>query len=177
MCFSSNGSSMKKIEYNRKIFCDPQNRPLITGLFKETKSQHVDPKYAVFSLEDWRKVYVECRDVTEYKPAMALVGDWKHWSLLRNNEKLKPYFDAWQEEVETQLKMEAIELLKEHAKAQGGTAAAKWLAEGQYKSMKIKEPKKPVGRPVQDEEDTSAQDTKKIQKDLGRLGLVMGGKA
>jgi hypothetical protein len=73
--------------------------------------------------------------------------------------------------------MEAIELLKQHAAGQGGTAAAKWLAEGQYKEMKAKVAKNSVGRPVKEEEDTSDQDTKKIQKDLGRLGLVMGGKA
>lgn len=167
---------MKKIKYDKSVFYDGMNRPLITGLFKETSAQHVDKKYAVFSLDDWREVYLECRDVTDYKAAMALVGDWKHWCMLRSNEKLKPYFDSWRDEVETQLKMEAIELLKQHAAGQGGTAAAKWLAEGQYKEMKPKVAKNPVGRPLKEEEDTSEEDNKKIQKDIGRLGLVMGGK-
>jgi hypothetical protein len=36
--------------------------------------------------------------------------------------------------------------------------------------------KNSVGRPVKEEEDTSEQDNKKIEKDIGRLGLVMGGK-
>lgn len=165
---------MKKIPYDKTIFRDSGNRQLTIGLFKETVRADNTSRYAIFSLEDWRKVYLELEDVTEYKPAMALVGDWDHWCTIRNNQNLKPYFDAWQKEVEAALRCKAVDLIKQHAESQGGTAAAKWLAEEQYKNLKAREPKKPVGRPEKEEENTTAEDNKKIEKDLKRLQLVAG---
>lgn len=165
---------MDKKQFKKEDWFDAQGRLLACGLFKETAKA---PKYVKWSVDDWKKVYLELSDVTEYLPAMALVGDWTVWSRIRNEERLKPYFDMWREEVETKLKMHAIENLKKLAETPAGTAAAKWLAEGQYKTLKAKEIKQNVGRPKKEEEDTTDIDTQRINKDMGRLGLIMGGKA
>lgn len=155
-----------KIPYDKSIFRDKMNRMMTSGLFKETNPQ--PEKYdAPFTLEDWHEVFIECRDPSEYKPAMALVGDWEHWKYLRASPVLKPIFDGWAEELDAVLKSEALEALQELAKSPSGSSAAKWLAEQQYKV------KKAPGRPKKEvEEVPMSQDEQRIMKDAQRLFAV-----
>lgn len=125
---------------------DSQNKILTVGLFKET-IQTGNKSPAPFSLADWKKVYLELNDPTEYLPAMALTGDWQHWQAVRNHHKLKHIFDYWAEELEMKLKSEAVRALLAQSAQPGGTAAAKWLAEKGY----LQEEKKKVGRPKKEE--------------------------
>lgn len=154
-----------KIEYDRSVFRDVLGRRLTIGLFKETNVQK--EKTPPFSLEDWRKVYVETRDPSEYKAAMALIGDWDHWLYLRESSVIKPYVDAWAVEMDALLKSEAMDALQALAKSPGGAAAAKWLAEGQYKE------KKAVGRPKKEKDEPPAsKDEQRIMQDAERLFRV-----
>ena len=155
-----------KIEYDKKVFRDTMNRMKSIGLFKETNP--LPDKYeAPFTLDEWHDVYIECRDPSEYKPAMTLIGDWPHWQLLRNNSTLKPIMDVWAEELDAVLKSEAIEALQNLAKSPSGSAAAKWLAEHQYKE------KKPIGRPKKEKEEVPmSPDEQRIMKDAQRLFVV-----
>jgi hypothetical protein len=157
---------MNKIEYDKSVFRDKMNRKMSIGLFKETSVQPevIEP---VFSLEDWHDVYIECRDPSEYKPAMALVGNWEHWLFIRNNVTLKPIMDLWAEELDALLKSEALESLRVLAAGPSGASAAKWLAEQQYKE------KRAIGRPKREKEEVPlSQEEARIMKDAERLFRV-----
>lgn len=157
---------MAKVEYDKSVFRDKMNRMMTSGLFKETNPQ--PEKFdAPFSLSDWHEVYIACRDPSEYKPAMALIGNWEHWQVLRASPVLKVYFDMWAEELDAVLKSEALEALQEIAKGPSGASAAKWLAEQQYKA------KKPIGRPKKEQEEVPmSKDEQRIMQDAQRLFAV-----
>lgn len=159
-------------EANKDKFISSDGKRMILGLFEETVvpgTKFTPP----FKLSDWRKVYVDCADPTEYLAAMQLVGDWGHWELVRNYPKLKPIFDSWQKEVEIRLRSEALRELMKHSKKEGGTAAAKWIAEGGYtkRDMRKKEDK-------QLETTIKKEVSNQVAADAVRLGLkvVEGGR-
>lgn len=156
---------------DRTKFLDGSGKRVILQLFKEFARP--DVKYTpVYTLREWHDVFIDCRDPSEYEPAMQLLGDWEHWQEVRNHALIKPHVDKWQDELAVKLKSEAIKQIKEHAKQPGGTAAAKWLAEKGYASEGTK---KPVGRPKKEEE-VPTPSLGRIAGDMARLGLVVGGK-
>jgi hypothetical protein len=115
--------------------------------------------------DTWHDIYVSLRDPSEYKPAMQLAGSWDKWKKVR--AKHEELINSWAEEVDAILSSEAIEVMKEHAKQPGGTAAAKWLAEKSYKGAKG------VGRPKQIKTTVEApSDSHRVQEDAKRLSLV-----
>lgn len=133
--------------HDKPLF-EPNGRLLTIGLFKET-AQPLNKFPPPFSLAEWKKVYVESNDPTEYTAAMALVGDWTHWQTVRNHNKLKPIFDNWQDELQMKLKSEAIKTLINQSMQPGGTAAAKFLSDKGYLADITS--KKSVGRPKKEE--------------------------
>lgn len=152
-------------------YLDGSGKRVVLGLFKEFARPDVKFK-PVYTLKECKQVYLECRDPSEYSVAQALLGDWEHWLEVRNHALIKPHVDKWAEELDVKLRSEAIAQLKIHAKAQGGIAAAKWLAEKGYAGA---EGKKNVGRPKK-EEQTLSIPSGRIAGDMARLGIVMGGK-
>jgi hypothetical protein len=156
---------------DRTKFLDGSGKRVILGLFKEFARPDVKFK-PVYTLQQWKEVFLDCRDPSEYSVAMALLGDWEHWQEVRNHALIKPHVDKWQAELEVKLRSEAIQQMKTHAKQPGGTAAAKWLADKGYAQEATK---KPVGRPKK-EEDVPAPSMGRIAGDIARLGIVLGGK-
>ncbi len=127
-----------KLEYTvadyealKPVLFDSTGKLCTTGLFEETKYPSVKMK-SPFKLSDWHKVYMAHSDVTEYGPAMELLGNWGHWMALRKNQTLGKIFDEWKLEVEIKIRSENVAVLMSHAKSPGGTAAAKWLAEAGF---------------------------------------------
>lgn len=156
---------------DRTKFLDGSGKRVILQLFKEFA--RVDVKFKpVYTLQEWKEVFLECRDPSEYSVAMALLGDWDHWLEVRNHPIIKPHIDKWHSELEVKLRSEAIAQMKAHAKQPGGTAAAKWLADKGYAAEGIK---KPVGRPKKEEE-VHTPSLGRIAGDMARLGIVVGGK-
>jgi len=156
---------------DRTKFLDGSGKRVILGLFKEFARPDVKFK-PVYTLQQWKDVFLECRDPSEYQPAMQLLGDWEHWQEVRNHVLIKPHIDKWQAELEVKLRSEAISQMKQHAKQPGGTAAAKWLADKGYAS---EGPKKAVGRPKKEAEVVPLTPSR-IAGDIARLGIVVGGK-
>jgi hypothetical protein len=152
---------------DRTKFHDAMGRRVTIGLFKEF--ERPDMKFRPFcSLAEWKEVFLNKRDPSEYAAAMELVGDWPHWLEIRNHPLIKKHVDQWVEELHVKLKSEAIGRLVEHAMSPGGTAAAKWLAEKGYNE------KKSAGRPSTKEEIAAPSP---VDDDIARLGLrVVGGK-
>lgn len=152
-------------------FKDASGKRVILGLFKEFARSDVKFK-PVYTLDDWKDVFLDCRDPSEYRPAMELLGDWEHWQEVRNHPMIKQHVDKWQAELEVKLRSEAIAQMKFHAKQAGGTAAAKWLADKGYASA---DTKRSVGRPIKEKE-VEAPQIGRIAGDMARLGIVVGGK-
>lgn len=154
-------------------FLDGSGKRVVLQLFKEFARS--DVKFSpVFTLDEWKEAFLESRDPTEYQVAMKLLGCWEHWLEVREHPIIKPHIDKWHKELEVKLRSEAIEQMKKHAEQPGGTAAAKWLAGKGYLSSA--EPAK-VGRPPKKiEEENKQPNNARIQGDMARLGLVVGGK-
>lgn len=156
---------------DRTKFLDGSGKRVVLQLFKEFA--RVDVKFKpIFTLRQWKEVFLDCRDPSEYSVAMALLGDWDHWLEVRNHPIIKPHVDKWHSELEVKLRSEAIQQMKVHAKQPGGTAAAKWLADKGYAHEGAK---KGVGRPKKDEV-IPTPNLARIEGDIARLGLVVGGK-
>jgi hypothetical protein len=156
---------------DRTKFLDGSGKRVILGLFKEFSRPDVKFK-PVYTLADVKQAFLEARDPSEYSVAMVLLGDWEHWIEVRNHVLIKPHVDKWQAELEIKLRSEAIIQMRSHAKQQGGTAAAKWLAD---KGYALEASKKAVGRPKKEEE-VPTPFTARIAGDMARLGIVVGGK-
>jgi hypothetical protein len=152
-------------------FLDGSGKRVILGLFKEFARCDVKFK-PVFTLQQVKDVFLDCRDPSEYSVAMTLLGDWEHWQEVRNHPLIKRHVDKWQEELAVKLRSEAIMQMKQHARQPGGTAAAKWLAEKGYMGDEVK---RPPGRPKEIKEPVAAP-TGRIAGDMARLGIVVGGK-
>jgi hypothetical protein len=144
---------------------------VILQLFKEFARPDVKFK-PVYTLQEWKEVFLDCRDPSEYAVAIALLGDWEHWLEVRNHTLIKPHIDKWQKELEVKLRSEAISQMKQHAKQPGGTAAAKWLAD---KGYAYEEVKRGVGRPKKEEVELAPLPSR-IAGDMARLGIVLGGR-
>lgn len=110
---------------NKALVTDSTGRRLTVGLFRELSGEPSSP----FSLEDWRRVYTDLADPTDYKAAMALIGQWEHWTMLLDCKPFMEHLEKWRAEVVVKLRSEGVEQLRRQAKDLKGTAAAKWLAE------------------------------------------------
>lgn len=160
------------MKYDKSVFCDASGKKVVVGLFEEF--DRPDRKFRPpFKLADWKQVFLDARDPSEYEAAMRLVGDWDHWLLIRNHPFIAPYIDKWHEELEVKLRSESIKKMVALSGQPGGTAAAKWLAEKGYAVEK--QPKK-RGRPSSKETHVEEKE-EVVDDDMVRLGLrVVGGK-
>lgn len=107
--------------------------PPTRKLFKQFNDEGTE------DLDEWRKIFVEASDPTEYQAALLLVGSWKEWCRFKKDWKaFNDIVDDWVQEVEIKIRSEAIRDL-----AQSGEASAqKWIAEGRYKQRTAGKPTK-----------------------------------
>lgn len=151
---------------------DAYGRRVVLSLFSEFV--RTDFK-ALWSLHtDWKPVYLDAADPTEYESAMRLIGDYDHWLLIRNHPRIKPTIDKWAKEVEVKLRSQMIMQMASHAKKPNGAAAAKWLAEGAFMKRVLK------NKVDKEEEAEMAEEiANRVSDDMERLGMkvVQGGKS
>lgn len=107
---------------------DSSNKNMTIALFKETNDGRSAHPW-IWTMKEWKEVYLDYSDPTEYLPAMHLIGDWNHWKAIVKSWGCNPFITEWREEVKIKLKAEAIANLIKIAKTEKGTAAARWLAE------------------------------------------------
>lgn len=153
-------------EKYRPVLLDSTGRKLTSGLFEELADPASSVK-PVFKLADWRRIYVEIADPTDYQAARVLIGNWDHWEALAANPRFKEHLELWRKEVEVKLRSEAIEHLRKQARTDKGTAAAKWLAERGEAPAKRGRPVK--GAPEEPDHRSAIRD------DAKRLGLALVG--
>lgn len=154
---------MKHFDYStiKDTVVDAYGRRIVLSLFSEYSRGEYTPLWSL--RKDWKAIYLEVADPTEYETAMCLIGDWEHYSLIRNHPKIKPVMDAWAEEVAIKLKSAAFKKLEKLSSTPNGTAAAKYISEGQFfgKSRKAK----------QITEEKQSKISERISEDMERLGL------
>ena len=80
-----------------------------------------------------RKRYLELKDPSESAIAEIYFYDHRHWDKIVETTALAPYVAEWRISLERILQEDAIENIKKIA-SQGNFAAAKWLAEKQWKT-------------------------------------------
>lgn len=118
---------------NLSLVQDKMKRNLTVALFEETEDGRTDIK-PLWSLKDWKEVYLDLKDPTEYLPAIHLIGDWDHWNVLVRSYAVGPYILSWREELKVKLRALAIANIVKQAQDPRGTAAAKWLAENGFEA-------------------------------------------
>ncbi len=156
-------------EANRASVTDSTGRRLTIGLFEELADPATGIK-PVFRLSEWKRVYVELADPTEYKAAQALIGNWQHWLALTESPPFREHLDKWREEVDVKLASEGVEKLRKQAGK--NPQAAKWLAERGY----IEKVGGKRGRPKKQELNNEQADRANVAKHAKHLGLIAGGK-
>ena len=90
---------------------------------------------AEHSLEEWRKIFVDIGDLTEYRAAIELVGTWRGWQELKAGwQQFRDLILVeWLEEVEVKLRSENLQKIITCAREDPNSVAAKWIAEGKYR--------------------------------------------
>lgn len=147
---------------DKKLVTDVMGRNLTIALFKETNDGRTDIK-PIWSIKDWKEVYMDLADPTEYTTAIYLLGDWDHWVQIAEKSQVRAYVAEWRKELIIKLRSLAISYLKKQASGDKGTAAAKWLAENGYildKKTKTK---------VEKEQDNRYND---VMSDVKRLKVL-----
>jgi hypothetical protein len=163
-----------KYDYSKikDVVVDTYGRKVVLSLFSDFKRP--DSKFEpMFSLQSWKDIFMECSDPTEYSAAMRCIGDWDHWTAIRNHPRVKPIIDGWHKEMEIKLRSEAFKAMVVHSRDKGGSPAARWLAEGGFA-------KDVLGRKNTKKEEQEVRDhiADSLAEDMERLGLtvVKGGK-
>jgi hypothetical protein len=154
---------VKQFDYStiKDKVVDSYGRRVVLSLFSEFSRGDYTPLWSL--RKDWKQVYVDIADPTEYETAMCLIGNWEHYSLIRNHPKIKPIMDEWAEEVSIKLKSAAFRKLEKLSTTPNGTAAAKYLSEGHFYGKGKKE------KQWNGEKQKEVSD--RINEDMERLGL------
>lgn len=123
-------------------FKDSIGRWFTKGVFKEYAT---DPITAIYSIDEAKQYYMECKDITGYLFAVTYLGGWQHWLALHTSPILEPILKEWEEELEVKLRSEAVQNIVALSKSDKGYQAAKYLAD---RGWKVRET---AGRPSKEE--------------------------
>ncbi len=149
------------------------------SLFLE--ESYTDRSNVLYTLKDndhdgyvslYRK-YLEEADLTELSFARKYFDGWEHWQMVCNATWFKPFISRWREELELQIRSEALKRLIETSKdseSRNSYDATKFLLQGGWRPAKGKDP---VGRPSKDAIRQKAeelfQDQKSVNDDYLRI--------
>lgn len=151
-----------------------------TMLFKEFRGLYCGAKYAeikerveaIYSTEEFRKVFLECEDLTEYEPALKLVGDWREWERLkRDSQPFRIAVQEWRAELQRKLQSAARRKMLDLAKNGSESAklqATKWLAahaEGKSPSKRGRPKKADIEAAAREQ----AADSQRTKDELERI--------
>ena len=108
-----------------------------------------------YNIEEFHQVFLEADDVTEYKAAIILVGQWEEWERLKKQSVMfRQRVRLWIEELELKQRSESIAKIRLLAKEDKASSyqAAKWIAERRYVEVSDR------GRPSQKDLAREAKD-------------------
>jgi len=96
---------------------------------KATKVLFEDGTY---DIEHFHDIFIAMEDLTEYKPALELVKDWREWNRLKRDwPTFGNFVEEWKEEVRVKLTSEALQKIQSMAKGDDPKAlqASRFIAE------------------------------------------------
>lgn len=167
------------IDYS--VLKDKMGRFRTRSLFKEMWKQNPNldmPPLFSLKLEDdqdgiisLKRIYLDSNDPTEYRFAVGLFRDPRHWKTLCGLEWFAPFVERWRGELRAKLRAQAIDNLIKLS--EDNLQAIKALATEDYVYQNFLEDtpaKKKVGRPNKAKPDNSP-DEDTIADDAARIGL------
>lgn len=111
-----------------------------------------------YDIEEFHQAFLELEDMTEYEPAIKLVGSWKEWERLkRDSVTFNAYVTEWKAELTVKLASKAVKKINELVAGDDAKAlqAAKWIAEEGWNKRTGK------GRPSKAEREREAKELAK----------------
>lgn len=127
-----------------------------------------------YDLDEFKRVFLETKDIFEYKAAIKLVGSWDEWNRLKRDwPKFADYVADWTEELKVVLQSEAMEKIIQLSNSTDNSAltASRFIVQGKYEGLQSKQPKR--GRPSKDEvrgaARSMARDERDEQEELKRV--------
>ena len=144
----------------------------VNGNYGVRPNQKSEPVYSIVA---FHKVFIEEADLTEYRPAIKLVGSWEEWCRIKKESDLfSSFIDKWKEELEQKFLSEAqqkiIDLLDDDSSSIR-FSAAKWLAE---KSWDKKSRGRPSKSQVENEQKRLAKASQVTEEEFTRVSSFMG---
>lgn len=129
-----------------------------------------------YDIEEFHDVFLEMEDITEYEPAIKLVGSWREWERLKRDwPAFRGHIQEWKEELEVKFRSQASRKIIELSDGDDAKAlqAAKWVAEGGYNR------RQGAGRPSKAEKNKEAKEiamaAAETKKDEERILKVLNG--
>ena len=121
-------------------------------------------------LPSMRQVFLSFKDPTGYQFAKEVLGSYEHWKKLSRVSWFRQHLEDWLEELETKLRSEGLEKIKEIAVGETGQAyqAAKFLANEDWKDKKGRPKKADIERKIREHAGIESE----IEDDYERLRLV-----
>jgi len=164
-------------------FKDPRGVLRTGSLFLElivqkSRDYGVEP---VFTLKDYdhngcksfKRLYMSYMDVTGYKAAIGILGSWKHFNKLLNNQKIRSLVSDWNEEIEVKLRSQGLEVIIEESKeGKSRFTAAKFLVDKGWSNKRGR----PTKNEVERERVQRAKVKSSLQEDSARILSIAGGK-
>lgn len=153
------------------------------GLFYETCG--VDKSSAVYTLKDrdheglpsLKLLYLQAKDITEYKFAQEHLGGLEHWEKLLSCGWFEDYLYIWRKELLLQLKSEALARIQNIAREGGKESfvANRFLLQEFDKQSKQPKRGRPSNSEIKKAAHEIATETKQLDDDYNRLkglGLI-----
>lgn len=143
------------------------------SLFKEFNDGDTDIK-PIYSLTEFHDKFIECGDLTEYKAAIALCGNFTAWQDIKKRwPGFNTILDVWKNEIRVKLTSEAMDKITSLISEGTDTtalSAAKWIADQTFnkktESPKSAQAKAIMRKEVRDELGIPEQDMSRIESML-----------
>ncbi len=106
-----------------------------------------------YNIDHFHEVFIKCEDITEYRAAIELMGDWRMWEQLKSDWPTfkNVHIRMWVEELEVIFKSRAIDQVLTASK-KGNFNASRWIAEEGFNK------KAGAGRPSNAQKKRAAKD-------------------
>jgi 5-methylcytosine-specific restriction endonuclease McrA len=137
----------------------PNGRYRTKSLFTELSPD------GIWSLEEFKRLYLTIADPTEYQFAVQLLGSWKHWQLLSGRPFMRTFIRNARAELSVLIRSRAALALTQSE----NVAALKMLATERVEWLDPTE-SRGAGRPTKPQE-TLLDDTLDVDEDRRRIGL------
>jgi len=166
----------------RPTFKNSSGVYLTKALFLETQDAGSDFSSVVYTLKSHdhrgypslKRLYLDCRDPTEYIFATRCLEDYDHFLKLSESSFFKPHLKSWRNELELLLRAEGIQRMISDAASDSKTSNAsnKYLANAgwvQDKSQRGRPSKEELSQKLNEE----LSENRILREDARRIGIVV----